>query len=60
MEQNPCPYCENFEGTGFKVENGKVQRFNLCPVCGKPYTAEGAELFNQRAQENQSGQALKK
>ena len=53
MDQlNSCPYCKNFEGTGFKVD-GTVQRYNFCPVCGRPYTPEGIEIFNRRMRSEQ-------
>lgn len=43
MDQTmPCPYCENFEGTCFTAQ-GKVQAFQFCPICGRPYTRNGAE-----------------
>lgn len=48
-ELTPCPYCENFEGSWFKVDNDQVERFNFCPVCGRPYTPQGAEMFQRRA-----------
>jgi len=56
MRLEPCPYCENFEGIGFEVGGGKVQRYNLCPVCGRPYTSEGMEIQNLRAKMIQSEQ----
>ena len=46
----PCAYCENFEGSVFKVKNGEMQRFNFCPVCGRPYTPEGTQMLLRRAQ----------
>ncbi|HEX2985478.1 MAG TPA: hypothetical protein VHO71_01540 [Caproiciproducens sp.] len=47
-ERTPCPYCENFEGSGFEVQNGNLEVFNFCPVCGRPYTPRGAELLDLR------------
>lgn len=46
-ERTSCPFCENFEGSGFTVQ-GKLQVFNFCPVCGRPYTPLGAEILNHR------------
>lgn len=54
----PCTYCENFEGSVFEVGNGKTQRFNFCPVCGRPYTPEGAEMLTRRAQPEQLEQKV--
>lgn len=48
-ERTPCPYCENFEGSGF-IAQGKLEVFNFCPVCGRPYTPKGAELLERRRQ----------
>lgn len=46
-ERTPCPYCENFEASCFMAQ-GKLQAFNFCPVCGRPYTPEGANMQNGR------------
>lgn len=46
----PCPYCENFEASGFVAQEGKVQVFNFCPVCGRPYTKEGRQMLIHRAE----------
>ena len=35
-EKTPCPYCENFEASGFTAQ-GTVQVFRFCPMCGRPY-----------------------
>lgn len=45
-----CTFCENFQGTMFDIEDGKAQRYNFCPMCGRPYTSEGKEILNRRAQ----------
>ncbi len=47
-EKTPCPYCENFEAAGFMVQ-GKLQVFNFCPVCGRPYTHLSAEMLDGRS-----------
>lgn len=46
-ERTPCPYCENFEASGFIVQ-GEVKAFNFCPMCGRPYTPQGADMLNRR------------
>lgn len=49
----PCPYCENFEASGFETSDGKIQTFRFCPVCGRPYPERGTGLLNQRAAEQE-------
>lgn len=46
-ERTPCAFCENFEASCFRAQ-GKIQAFNFCPVCGRPYTPEGAEMLSGR------------
>lgn len=46
-ERTPCVYCENFQGSCFMAQ-GKLEVFNFCPMCGRPYTPKGAELLNER------------
>ncbi|HEX3017608.1 MAG TPA: hypothetical protein VHP31_07140 [Caproicibacter sp.] len=30
------------------MAQGKLEVFNFCPMCGRPYTPKGAELLNER------------
>ncbi len=46
-ELSSCTYCENFEGEMILV-NGNVQRYNFCPICGRPYTSDGIDLLERR------------
>lgn len=46
-ERTPCAYCEYFEASCFMAQ-GKLQTFNFCPICGRPYTPEGAKMLNGR------------
>lgn len=51
----PCPYCENFEAAGFEVESGEFQKYNYCPVCGRPYKQIEIEIINlQKKKEDHS------
>lgn len=54
-ERTPCAFCENFEGSGFMVQ-GKIQVYNFCPVCGRPYTPKGTEMLNRREKPGTTGE----
>jgi len=43
-----CPYCEGFESGEFEDEDGKFQKFNFCPICGKPFNEAGKKILAAR------------
>ena len=47
-ELKVCPYCEGFESGEFEDEDGKFQKFNFCPICGKSFNEAGKKILAAR------------